>query len=283
MSNFFKLKFLQQVFAIIFIALFALEVNAANANVRNKSQIISPDDDKIESLTKWNSKQGLQRFERSQYKNDFYQLVNFYQPQINPLYCAVASSVIVLNALKNGEIASQKELEINRPQSVGGGVVEFKSYSQLNFLNEQTNKIKDKEVIEFKKSIKIRGKEVFDAGISLADLKDILRKAYNLKVEMVYAKRNNSRSIENFRSDLKKYLVDDKNFIIANFNGEVLNAKVGGHMSPIAAYDEESDSVLILDVALHKENWYFVPLEKLYQAMNTKDDHKYRGYLIVSK
>ena len=262
------------------ILLFSYNANAY-ANI-SKSQIISPNVENI--LIKWNSDQGLVRFEHAKYKNDFYQLVNFYQPQINPLYCAVASSVIVLNALRNGEIASQKELEIAKPKTEGGGFVEFRSYSQLTFLNKETDKIKKREIIEYKKPKEIKsGREIFDAGLSLTDLKKILSEVYKLKISINYASNDSAKSINNFRADLKKYLSDNKNFIIANFDGAVLGARVGGHISPIVAYDEESDSVLVLDVALHKETWYFAPLPKLYEAMHTKDGDYYRGYLVVSK
>ena len=73
------------------ILLFSYSANAGETIA--KTQIISRNVENI--LVKWNGEQGLERFERSKYKNDFYQLVNFYQPQINPLYCSVASSVIV--------------------------------------------------------------------------------------------------------------------------------------------------------------------------------------------
>jgi len=264
----------------ITILLFTYSANAGE-NIA-KTKIISPSVANI--LVKWNGEQGLPRFERSKYKNDFYQLVNFYQPQINPLYCSVATSVIVLNALHNGEIVSQKALEIAKPTSDGMRVAEFRSYSQLTFLNAKTDKIKKREIIEFKQPKEVKnGKKVFDAGLSLADLKDILSKVYKLKVSLVYAEKDNAKSVNNFRSDLKKYLNDNRNFVIVNFDGKALGAKVGGHISPLAAYDEESDSVLVLDVALHKETWYFVPLAKLYEAMNSKDGENYRGYLVVSK
>jgi len=265
----------------VLVLFFTYSANAY-ANIA-KSQIISPS--KAQILLKWNSDEGLKRFERSKYKNDFYQLVNFYQPQINPLYCAVASSVIVLNALREGDVPSQKALEFNKPKSEGGALVEFKSYSQLTFLNKETDKIKPREIIEFKKPREIKkGKEFFDEGISLEDLQDILHKVYQLKVELNYAKKDDTQSIRNFRAEIKKYLADSKNFIIVNFDGAALGTRLKGHISPIAAYDEESDSVLVLDVALHKETWYFAPLPKLYEAMHSKDDDgKYRGYLVVAK
>jgi hypothetical protein len=192
--------------------------------------------------------------------------------------------VIVLNALKYGNIPNQKELEVQVPASLGGGLVAYNLYSQINFLNAATDKIKLREIIELKKPKELKnGKEMFDAGISLSDLHDILKNAYKVKVKMVYAEKDNAKSVNKFRQDLKEILADNKHFIIANFDGKVLGANTGGHMSPLAAYDQETDSVLVLDVALHKELWYFTPLSKLYEAMNTKDSDHYRGYLVVSK
>lgn len=229
-------------------------------------------------LTTWNSKAGLARLENSKYKNDFYQLANFYQPQINPVYCAVASSVIVLNAFEQGSVPNQKELAIAKPS---GGVLEYHAYSQINFLNDKTDAIKKREVILFQKT---DAKNEYDPGLTLFDLSSMLSKVYKLKTKIIYADKNDERALEKFRSDLQKYLQDATNFIIVNFDGKTLGTKTGGHISPLAAYDEASDSVLVLDVALHKgTTWYFAPVKELWAAMNTKDGQNYRGYLIVSK
>lgn len=234
---------------------------------------------------KWNSVEGLKRLKTSKFNNDFYQLVNYYQPQINPLYCSVATGVMLLNALNsNDEIPSQKENEIKKPQAIGGGVSEFHSYSQLSFLNEKTDKIKKREIIQLKQPKEIKdGKEIYDAGLSLTDYANILTKAYDLKVELNYIDKNDEKLVKKFRDDLKKYLVEDKKFVVVNFDGQIINNKTKGHVSPVVAYDEESDSILVLDPALHKNTWYWVDLQSLYKAMNSKDGDSYRGYLIVSK
>ncbi len=240
--------------------------------------------EKSQDLLLWNSKEGLQTLENSAYKQDFYQLVNFYQPQANPFYCGIASSVIILNAFKNGEIASQKEIEATKPKALGGGVIEYRAYSQLNFLNEKTNKIKSKEIIELKKPFKIEnGKEIYDAGVTLAQLSDILTKVHKLKVKKIYASDNGEKSVDEFRKNLKKYLNDNTHFILVNIDGNVLKTNSAGHISPVVAYDEKSDLVMVLDVAAHKRMWYFVKVAKLYEAMNTKDGESFRGYMIVSQ
>ncbi len=187
---------------------------------------------------------------------------------------------MVLNAFNKNGIESQKALEINKPEIDGGGISEFKSYSQLTFFNDKTDKIKDRKIINYQAQNK-KGK--FDPGLNLEDLSKILSKVYNLKTRVFYAKNNDQNSIDEFRNLLKKTLLDDKNFIIVNFDGKILGNATRGHISPLATYDEESDSVLVLDVASHKNQWYFVQVTKLFEAMNSKDGDVYRGYMLVGK
>lgn len=232
----------------------------------------------------WNSEEGLTRLKRSEYKNDFYQLVNFYQPQINPLYCSAATGVTILNALNYGNIASQAQGEAIKPESMGGGVIEFHLYTQKMFFNEKTDLVKKHEIIELKEPKGVLdGKEVYDPGLTLGEFSQVLTKAYKIKTRVTYVEKNDETTLNKFRETVKKVLSDEKNLIVVNFDGKVLGQKTNGHISLLAAYDEESDSVLILDTALHKNQWYFAPVEKLVEAMNTKDGEKFRGYMVVSK
>ena len=229
---------------------------------------------------KFNSIEGLKRLNRSQSNNDFYQLVNFYQPQNNPLYCGVTTGVILLNATRsNAEISSQKE---NQVQSPNGELLQFHSYSQQSFLNDKTDKIKKREVLQMKVAAAVKnGEEFYDAGLSLDDFSKIMTKVYGFKIQKNYVEKVDEKSRAKFRADLKKYLADSKNFVVVNFDGKIVSNGTGGHISPLAAYDEVSDSVLVLDVALHKTQWYWVDVNKLFDALNTKDSDTYRGYLII--
>lgn len=225
----------------------------------------------------WNSEDGLNRLMRSQFKNDFYQLANFYQAQINPLYCSIASSVMILNALNYGKIPSQKISEIKKPE---GGIIEFHLFTQQGFLNQETDKIKKAEIIRFQEK---NATGNHDAGLAIGDLAKILTQAYKLKVQLNYAAENDQESLNKFRQTAKKTLADQTSFLITNFDGKILGQKTNGHIAPVAAYDEASDSLLILDPALHKNQWFWADLTKVYSAMNTKDGENYRGYLVVSK
>ncbi len=192
---------------------------------------------------------------------------------------------MILNALNYGEIASQKVAEITKKD---GGKIEFKLFTQEGFFNDETNRIKHRDIIERKVSTgKIfennEWSETYDAGLSLGDLNKILSQIYHLKTELTYVRKNDEKFAKKFRAILKKSLADKSSFIIANFDGKILGSQTSGHISALAAYDEESDSVLILDAALHKNQWYFADVKNLMAAMNTKDGENYRGFLVVSK
>ncbi len=236
-------------------------------------------------LIRWNSEEGKSRLISSKYKNDFYQLANFYQPQINPLYCGIASSVIVLNAMRVPEnsVPSQEPLEIKKPEVWGGDTIPFPSYSQLTLLNEKTDEVKHRKVINLENITKdnTNDESEFDPGLTLAQLKSLLE-VYNVDAVLNYADVEGKKSFDNFRNELKNILSDKDKFVIVNFIGKEVGASTGGHISPLAAYDQNTDSVLILDVAGHKNPWYWVPLTHLYRAMHTKDGRNYRGWLIVS-
>ena len=258
---------------LLFLSLFNLSA-FANYNQFKPSQFSRNNEIVIE---KWNSKEGIKRLEQSKFKDDFYQLANFFQPQINPLYCGMASSVIILNALKNNK-SSQKELEVKIPKIFGGGIAPFKSYSQLTFLNKNTDKVKKREIIELKN---IDDNSKIDPGVTLQQLSQILNQSYDLKVNINYVTKVDYKELMDFRKDLKEILNDKTNYILANFMGKTIGLKTGGHISPLVAYDQISDSILVLDVAGHHNSWYWIKLEDIYRAMNTKDGDKYRGYLIV--
>ena len=69
--------------------------------------------------------------------------------------------------------------------------------------------------------------------------------------------------------------------MLINFDGKKVGLKTGGHVSPLVAYNQEHDSVLMMDVAGHKNGWYWVKINDLLRAVNSKDGDNYRGYLVI--
>ena len=59
--------------------------------------------------------------------------------------------------------------------------------------------------------------------------------------------------------------------------------KNSGHFSPIVAYNEDGDYVLVMDVASHLGVWVWIKLEDLYRLMNGTLSGIKRGYIVVKR
>ncbi len=73
--------------------------------------------------------------------------------------------------------------------------------------------------------------------------------------------------------------------MLVNYLRKSLGQKSGGHISPVGAFNEEHDVVLIMDTAAYKYPWTWVKVEKLWNAMACQVDPgstQSRGYLVIS-
>ena len=74
-------------------------------------------------------------------------------------------------------------------------------------------------------------------------------------------------------------------YVIVNYLRRTIGQERGGHISPLAAYDAETDRFLVLDVSRYKYPPVWVKAEDLFAAMNTPDsdnENRTRGYVLVS-
>lgn len=88
-------------------------------------------------------------------------------------------------------------------------------------------------------------------------------------------------TLNSARAILKEALAK-KQFIIANLTRAGLGEIGGGHHSPIAAYDEQSDRFLFLDVARYKYPAAWVATSDLWNAIHTLDGGVYRGFITIT-
>lgn len=99
---------------------------------------------------------------------------------------------------------------------------------------------------------------------------------------------NASFSLDEFRRDIRWILsgteANHQPLLVVSFSRSALGQTGDGHFSPIAAYHEESDQVLVLDVARFKYAPYWVKVEDLYQSMRSPDPDtgKPRGWFLLS-
>ncbi len=266
----------------------ALSAHASDAPIPYQWGVYKPSvlgGDKV-IITDWFSAEGRKRLARSSFNTDFYQLAHAYQPQINPVYATVASAVVILNGMRlpKHSIPSLDSAEIKKPKALGGGVLPFPAYTQADFLNEKTDGIKDRKLVLLGNITPQNedNKAAFKPGLGLVELKKMLETVYGAKAAITLADTEVGKGVEAFRAVVKKTLKDDSTFLLANFKGDLLGASTEGTVSPLAAYDEKSDSVLVLDVTGHKNPWYWVPLKAFYESMHTQYDGIWRGYMVIS-
>ncbi|GAA5069887.1 phytochelatin synthase family protein [Lysobacter panacisoli] len=118
-------------------------------------------------------------------------------------------------------------------------------------------------------------------GMSLREFGDLLR-AHGVHATVVHA---SSTDIDGFRRAVSSNLHREGDLLLVNYERELLGQKRMGHISPVAAYDADSDRVLILDVAAHRYPHVWVTIDTLWEAMNApvnEQTTRTRGYVTVA-
>ena len=70
-------------------------------------------------------------------------------------------------------------------------------------------------------------------------------------------------------------------YVIVNYRREAVGQTGGGHISPLGAYDAQSDSFLVMDVNPASAGWVWMPTAILVKGMRTFDMVENRGYILV--
>jgi hypothetical protein len=208
------------------------------------------------NLINLNSDRGEKLLLESEARQDYIPLSIQFVTQDNLAYCGVASMVMVLNALAV-------------PAPTTSQYRNWRIFTQENVFNQlETQRVMTPE-------------QVTRRGMSLAELGKLLE-TYPVKAIVYYG---SDVTLEQFRNLIVKNLTEVNNFVLVNYSRPAIGQEGGGHISPIAAYDRDSDRFLILDVSRYKYPPVWVKVEKLWQATKTIDSAsgKTRGLVLVSR
>jgi hypothetical protein len=208
------------------------------------------------NLIGFNSQEGQKLLIESKSKADFFPLSMQFVTQNNQAYCGVASMVMVLNSLG----ITAPEVPQYKP---------YRVFTQDNFFsNEQTKKVLAPEAVARQ-------------GMTLDQLGELFA-SYGVKVKVYHAA---DISLEQFRQLTVDNLKQPENFVIVNYLRKAVGQETGGHISPLAAYNEQTDRFLILDVSRYKYPPIWVKAADLWKAIATidSDSGKTRGFVFVSK
>ncbi|SDK18047.1 phytochelatin synthase family protein [Aliiruegeria lutimaris] len=209
-----------------------------------------------QSLIALNSAEGGRMLLSSEANADYFDLGIHFTNQVHPAFCGPATIAMVLNAL-----------EVERPKSdmtLGLGL-----FDQENVFTPETEAVKPRAVLE-------------RSGLTLDELAGMFG-AHSVQAKVHHAEDS---SLDAFRSAATASIEDDVSFVLVNYLRAGIGQERGGHISPLGAYDAETDRFLILDVSRYKYPPVWVEAATLFDAMNTPDsdnDNRSRGYLLVSR
>jgi hypothetical protein len=204
------------------------------------------------------SDEGQRLLIESKANKDYWRLSENYVAQKNQGVCGLASAVMVLNALP-----------IPAPEVPEWAP--YRTFTQDNFFNE-----------------KARMLGVARGGLTLEQLHQLIE-TQPAEALVTYA---SDVSLDDFRRVAAADLADPQGFVIVNFLRSALDedprgpleASLAGHFSPLAAYHEGTDRLLMLDVARYKYPPAWIRTADLFAAMRATDfdSGKSRGFLRVS-
>ena len=186
----------------------------------------------------------------------YFTLVSNYVTQQTQSFCGVASMVMVFNAMQ-------------LPAPEVAAYAPYRTFTQDNVLDARTDAILPRDTI-------------LKQGITLDQMGTLV----GVQPVNVTVRHASDASVDSFRSEASSYLAQPGHFVLVNYLRKTLGQQTGGHFSPLAAYDKETDRFLILDVARYKYPPVWVKADELFAAMNTKDsdnDDKSRGYVLISR
>jgi len=207
------------------------------------------------AVVDWNSPAGKTLRARIPADADYWQLSTTFVTQSTQTYCSVASAVTVLNAMP-----------VRKP--VDPVYAPYPYFTQRNYFTPEVIKV-------------ISPQTVLAIGMTRTQMAGTLM-LHGVNVKNIAGDTLND---ERLRSLLRKTLGDDGQFVLVNYLRSSLAQEGGGHWSVLAAFDAQSDRVLILDVARYKYAPVWVGIGTLRQAIATIDttSNKARGLVIVTR
>jgi hypothetical protein len=231
-----------------------------------------------QELVAFTSDEGIARLARAVAKVDFADLANQFEAQANSAFCGPATAAVVLNAVRGrsrdlprdrGRLRAE-DLR-NFPSGFDPSVPRFTQDTVIGKGQKTRAQILGEPIM-------INGKEIRDFGYQLRQFDELLR-AHDLVTRLSVV--DDSKSEDTVRTELVENLKRRGDYVVVNYRREAVGQRGGGHISPLGAYDADSDSFLVLDVNPASAGWVWIPAATLVRAMRTFDKVENRGYILV--
>lgn len=201
------------------------------------------------------TQEGAGRVIESQFNKDYFLVAPYVESEKFLTFCSIATMAAILNSFED---ALTRPIDTKR--------YPYPYFTQENIFNEANQQVKTFE------KVVTDGLTLDQIGLYLTHL--------DVDAATIFADEN---TLDNMRAATIEGLSDPSVRVILNYDRAVVGQNGGGHVSPIAAYHQPSDSVLVLDVAGYKYPPAWIPMEMLYEAMLSVDSssNRSRGIALV--
>lgn len=188
-----------------------------------------------------NTPAGAERLVSARHRQHFFLVQPYLESQQNLAFCGPASIAAVLNSL-------------DLPRPAAGPLYPYPFFTQDNVFTPATQRIKP--------YIQVNAR-----GMTLDEFTAFLN-ALGAKATAHHADR---LDLDGLRALVKATLENPRGRVVVNYSRKPLGQAGDGHLSPLGAYDEATDSVLLLDVAKFKYPPVWITLQDLLTAIRTTD------------
>ena len=118
---------------------------------------------------------------------------------------------------------------------------------------------------------------MIEIGLTLDQIGGFIA-TYPVETEVIHAA---DTTLDSFRANSRKYLDTAGHYVIINYLRKAIGQERGGHISPLAAYDADTDRFLILDVSRYKYPPVWVSAAELFAATDSDNQNRTRGFVLV--
>lgn len=200
------------------------------------------------------SEAGEGRLLEADLNRDYFSLATYVETEQVLTFCGPASVAAVANSL-----------DIDRPSP--DRLYPWTLFTQDLLFNAANQALKAYGMVEHE-------------GLTLAELDQFIENI-GLAADHHFA---DETSVDELRIAIKTTLSDRDARLIVNYSRQALPQTGDGHISPVGAYDADTDSVLILDVAKYKYPPVWISVQKLHDGMMMIDtgSNRSRGFVEVS-
>lgn len=188
--------------------------------------------------------------------SDYFLINRGWETQINQAYCAVASSVAILNSLRGS---------IDLPLDPIYDPYPFATQSVV--FNDCT----DADAIQHNATFD--GILSAPYGLNLETTRSLLQCNLPASEWTVEAHHVDKKvlTIDDIRQTMKDALLNPSSRVLINYHRAAAGQIGGGHFSPIGSYSTEMDAFLIMDVAKYKYPAVWIPTILLYRSLASID------------